>query len=114
MSTETAENTAAEQQEPWPIANALACLRETRDRDSRSDDPARNETIKLAMNYAIEVVKGINSIRDPRMSASLAADRAVREFARNVGRALQDLGQRFEDIGNGEQPWVTDEEDRYR
>ena len=53
-------------QEPWPIANAIASLEEVCDREDGSSDPQRSETIRLAMNYAIEVVKGINTIREPQ------------------------------------------------
>ena len=89
--------------EPWPIANAIACLKETRDR--KSGDPERDKTVELAMEYAIEVVKGINSMREPQPpDPAEEARRAVRQFARELGDAFRNLGEAFDDIADGRIP----------
>ena len=90
-------------QEPWPIANAIACLEETRDR--KSGDLERDKTVELAMEYAIEVVKGINSLREPQPpDPAEEARRAVRQFARELGDAFRNLGDAFDDIADGRIP----------
>ena len=89
-------------QEPWPIANAIASLEEVCDREDGSSDPQRSETIRLAMNYAIEVVKGINTIREPQPpDPAEEARRAVRAFCRELGDALENLGRAMSDIADG-------------
>jgi hypothetical protein len=88
--------------EPWPIANAIAALEEARDRESHTDVTGRAETIRLAMNYAIEVVRGINQIREPQPpDPAEEARRAVRQFAREVGNALENFGRAMHDIADG-------------
>jgi hypothetical protein len=89
--------------EPWPIANAIACLKEVRDRES-SDD-ARGEAVRLSMEYAIEVVKGINSMREPQSpDPAQEAQRAVRKFCGDLAMAFEGLARGFEDIASGEIP----------
>ena len=91
--------------EPWPIANAIAALEEACDRENPAEDPQRAETIRLAMDYAIEVVRGINQIREPQPPDPAGeARRAVRQFARAVGDAFRDLGAAFDDIADGRIP----------
>ena len=87
-------------QEPWPIANAIASLEEVRDREAGSNaDPGRAETIRLAMNYAIEVVRSINELRPPQPpDPAEEARRAVRAFCRDLGDALENLGRAMSDI----------------
>jgi hypothetical protein len=86
--------------EPWAIRNALAQLEEARDRTG--GEPERRKTIRLAMEYAIEVVKGINSISEPQPPDPKAeADRAVRRFCDELGYAFESLGHAFHEIADG-------------
>jgi hypothetical protein len=88
--------------EPWPIANAIAALEEARDREGAGSDPQRSETIRLAMDYAIEVVKGINTIREPQPPDPAGeARRAVRAFCGELGDALENFGRAMRDIADG-------------
>lgn len=98
MGTEEARET-----EPWPIANAIACLKEVRDREAGDD--AHAETVRLSMEYAIEVVKGINSMREPQPpDPAEEARRAVRRFCGDLALAFEGLARGFEDVANGEIP----------
>jgi hypothetical protein len=88
------------EKESWPIANAIACLKEVRDREN--DGSERAETVRLSMEYAIEVVRGINSIREPQPpDPAEETRRAVREFCRELAQAFGNLGSAFEDIADG-------------
>lgn len=52
---------------PWAIRNAIASLEETKrrcDSDSEGD-----RIIRAAMDYAVEVIKGINTIEPPKTLA---------------------------------------------
>jgi transcriptional regulator with XRE-family HTH domain len=90
-------------QEPWPISNAIACLKEVRDREKGDDE--RGETVRLSMEYAIATVRGINQIRAPQPPDPAAeADRAVRRFCRDLGDAFENLGRAFADIADGDIP----------
>ncbi len=87
----------------WPIRNALACIKEVRDRE-RGDDP-RSDTIALCMDYAREVILAINSLREPQPpSPAQEADRAVREFCRGLSQTLGQFGYALEAIAEGEIP----------
>jgi hypothetical protein len=87
--------------EPWAIRNALAKLEEARDRYTRTE-PEREKTIRLAMEYAIQVVKGINLIPEPVPPDPKAeADRAVRRFCDELGYAFENLGHAFHEIADG-------------
>jgi hypothetical protein len=89
--------------EPWPIANAVACLKEVRDREAGDDE--RAEAVRLSMEYAIEVVKGINSMREPQPpDPAEEARRAVRQFCGDLAMAFENLARGFEMIANGEIP----------
>lgn len=90
-------------EEPWPISNAIACLKDVRDREAGpGGDPDRAETIRLAMDYAIETVRGINKMRAPQAPDPAAeARRAVRQFCRDLGDAFTSLGTAFDDIACG-------------
>lgn len=89
--------------EPWPIANAIACLKEVRDREAGDDE--RAETVRLSMEYAIEVVKGINSKREPQPpDPAEEARRAVRRFCGDLALAFEGLARGFESIADGEIP----------
>lgn len=81
--------------EPWAIRNALAKLEESRDRaDGKSD--------RLAMEYAIQVVKGINLIPEPvPPDPEREADRAIRGFCDELGYAFENLGRAFHEIADG-------------
>ena len=88
-------------QEPWPIANAIAALKDVRDRE-RSRDDEHAETVRHAMDYAIEVVKGINTIREPQPpDPADVARKAVRQFCREMADAMQNLGSAMHDIADG-------------
>lgn len=90
--------------EPWPIANAISCLKEARDR--KCGDTERERTIKAAMNYAIEVVKSINSLREPQPpSPEELSRRAVRTFCKELGLAVENLGRAFQDVASEDMPW---------
>lgn len=92
---------------PWPISNAIACLKEVRDREQ--DGSERAETIRLAMEYAIETVKGINSLRPPQPpDPAREAQKAVRAFCRDLGEAFRSLADGFERIADGEPRWEDD------
>lgn len=92
--------------EPWPIANALGCLRETRDREKGDDE--RSLAVQLSMEYAIEVVKGINSLREPQPpDPAEMARKAVRAFAGDIADALDNLASRMRDIADGYIPEDT-------
>lgn len=92
------------QPEPWPIANAIACLKEVRDREQ--DGSERAETIRLAMEYAIETVKGINKLRPPQPpDPAEEAAKAVRMFCRDLAMAFASLADSFERIADGEPAW---------
>jgi hypothetical protein len=92
--------------EPWPIANAIACLEEVRDRESGSNaDPARAETVRLTIDYAIEVVKALNTMREPQPpDPAEEARKAVRKFAGELGQAIENLGLAMQDIADGNIP----------
>jgi len=86
--------------EPWPIANAIGCLKEVRDRET--DGSERAETVRLAMDYAIEVVRSINALREPQPpDPAEEARRAVRKFCGELGNALENLGCAMNDIADG-------------
>jgi hypothetical protein len=87
--------------EPWPIKNAIACLKEVRERES--DQTEHGKTVQASMNYAIEVVKGINSMKEPEPpDPQLIAKMAVREFCRGLADQFELLGQRFAAIADGD------------
>lgn len=103
----------SDEAEPWPIANAIAGLKELRDRaeaHSHSDDvdPAeagKQVVIVKAMDYAIEVVKSINRLRPPvPPSPEDMAEKAVREFCKELGCLFKNLGGAFGDIASGDFP----------
>jgi hypothetical protein len=86
--------------EPWAIRNALAKLEEERDRTG--GEPERRNTIRLAMEYAIQVVKGINLIPEPvPPDPEREADRAIRGFCDELGYAFENLGHAFHEIADG-------------
>ena len=86
--------------EPWPIANAIGCLKEVRDR--KSGDEERDRTVELAMEYAIEVVRSINRLREPQPpDPAEEARRAVRAFCGELGDAFDNLGRAMRDIADG-------------
>ena len=86
--------------EPWPIANAIGCLKEVRDR--KSGDEERDRTVELAMEYAIEVVRSINKLREPQPpDPAEEARRAVRTFCGELGDAFDNLGRAMRDIADG-------------
>lgn len=98
----TADDTEREP-EKWPIRNALACLRETRDREKGDDE--RSRAVQLSMEYAIEVVKGINSLREPQPpDPAEEARRAVRTFCGELGDAFENFGRAMHDIADGHIP----------
>lgn len=91
---------------PWPIRNAIACLEEVRDREqTRLDagqDDDRAQTIVLAMEYAIETVKGINTMRQPApppLKAELR--RTARLLAYGMAEALSMASDRLAQWGYG-------------
>jgi hypothetical protein len=91
--------------EPWPIANAIAALEEMRDRDDGREDAQRRETIRLAMDYAISVVRGISELREPQPPDPAGeARRAVRAFCGELGDALENLGRAMNDIADARIP----------
>lgn len=98
--TSTDNTAATEAPEPWPIANAIAALKEVRDR--KSGDEVHDNTVELAMNYAISVVQSINKLREPQPPDPAGeARRAVRTFCGELGDALENLGRAMNDIADG-------------
>jgi hypothetical protein len=103
--TETTETATQEAPppEPWPISNAIACLKEVRDRENDGSEHA--ETVRLAMDYAIEVVRSINKLREPQPpDPREEARKAVREFCRSLAGDFQNLGYALERIADGDIP----------
>lgn len=99
---------SAEREAPWPITNAIACLKEVRDREQ--DGSERAETIRLAMDYAIETVRSINSLRPPQVpDPAEEARKAVRAFCRELGEAFRSLADGFDLIADGEPRWGDDD-----
>lgn len=103
MATET-EIAHDDRETPWPIANAIACLKEVRDRER--DDSERAETVRLAMDYAIETVRSINRLKPPQPpDPAEEARKAVRAFCRDLGEAFRSLADGFDRIADGEPRW---------
>jgi ATP-dependent Clp protease ATP-binding subunit ClpA len=105
--------TVVSEEEPWPIARALSALRELRHRAAQSAkadwaDSAEVEkqaAIVGAMDYALGVVKTINSVREPQPpDPAEQARRAVREFSRELASTFENLARGFEAIASGKIP----------
>ncbi len=85
-------------EEPWPITNAIACLKDTMERETGVDDE-RSETIRLTLEYAIEVVKSINELRPPR--GHTATERIV-FLTRDMRKDFAEIIRRTADYIEGE------------
>lgn len=92
---------AVNEQYPWPIKNALLCLKEVADRENGPGE--RAATIQATIAYAVEVVKGINSMKEPEPpSPDAVAKRAVREFVGGLADQVELLSTRLRAIADGE------------
>ena len=86
---------------PWPVANAIAKLEEVRDHYG-DNDPVKQKTVQLSMDYAIEVVKAINIHRPPQPpDPAKVARQGVRQFCRNLADAFEALAESMRDIADG-------------
>lgn len=97
--------------EPWPIANAIACLKDSKDRAPAGPD---GETIRLAMDYAVSIVESINELKPPTPpTPEEVARRAVQQFAGHMATALEELASGLRDIevGRDDQDWHNPWED---
>jgi hypothetical protein len=99
--------------EPWPIANAIACLKEVRDREGKvrpgeeGDEKAQvhAETLRLGMDYAIEVVRSINSLNPPvEPSQEEILQRAMRGLCKELGTAFENFGLALKDFAESDYP----------
>jgi len=91
------------QPEPWPIANAIAALEDVRNREGGSSD--REAAVRASMEYAIAVVRSINTLKEPQPpDPAEEARRAVQEFCQQLGIAFDGLAQAFYGIAAGEIP----------
>ena len=91
---------------PWPIENALGKLQETRDSFENSNlrwySAEYSRGVFNAMNLAIEVVKGINTIREPQPPDPVReAEKAFRKLCMSFGESLEAFGLAMQDIGDG-------------
>jgi hypothetical protein len=97
--------------EPWPIANALEALKEMRSGADRTlskqaserttPDPVRDayqDGVDKAMDYAIEVVKGINEVRPPTPpTEEQIAAKAFRTLRHSLADAFREFADALED-----------------
>lgn len=93
---------------PWPdwsIKNALAVLKESRDRHEQMSNQGTDEHLKginnqtvLTLDFAIEVVKSIKSLTPPQPEPSaVIAHKAVRKFRKAMAEALRNFADDIDD-----------------
>lgn len=88
----------------WPIRNALLCLREdmARTKDAADD---YHHGVHMALAYAVEVIKGINSMKEPEPpDPAKAAGRAMRQYYAQMADAADTLAAELRVIAGGDIP----------